>query len=77
MNKWRYWKRYCYYFVSSFKTWKEANSSCSRFRASELLWIEDQDDLVGLFLNSKLFLFNLLIFFLTVILFPNAVLATL
>ncbi|XP_039207752.1 uncharacterized protein LOC120311809 isoform X3 [Crotalus tigris] len=45
MNKWRYWNRYCYYFVSSFKTWNEANSSCSRFRGSELLWIEDKDDL--------------------------------
>ncbi|XP_026541026.1 uncharacterized protein LOC113423713 [Notechis scutatus] len=45
MTKWRYWHRYCYYFVSSFDTWEEANSSCSRFRAAELLWIEDQDDL--------------------------------
>ncbi|XP_058023851.1 LOW QUALITY PROTEIN: uncharacterized protein LOC131190532 [Ahaetulla prasina] len=48
MTKWRYWKRYCYYFVSSFDTWEQANSSCSRFRASELLWIEDKDDLVWL-----------------------------
>ncbi|KAM6474000.1 uncharacterized protein PHA67_006597 [Liasis olivaceus] len=48
MNEWRYWNRYCYYFVSAFKTWEEANSSCSRFRASELLWIEDQDDLAWL-----------------------------
>lgn len=51
MTKWHYWNRYCYYFVSSFDTWQQANASCSRFRASELLWIEDEDDLVGLLLN--------------------------
>ncbi|XP_061469383.1 uncharacterized protein LOC133378773 [Rhineura floridana] len=47
-DKWRYWNRHCYYYsisASAKKPWKEANSSCSRFRAAELLWIEDQDDL--------------------------------
>lgn len=51
MGKWRYWNRYCYYFsvhIDAEKRWEEANSSCSRFRAAELLWIEDQDDLVWL-----------------------------
>ncbi|KAF7249347.1 Protein P, partial [Varanus komodoensis] len=45
MIKWRYWNRHCYYFLSYFGTWKEANTSCSRFRAAELLWIENEADL--------------------------------
>nr|XP_028573720.1 uncharacterized protein LOC114591207 [Podarcis muralis] len=61
MGKWRYWNRYCYYFsvhIDAEKRWEEANSSCSRFRAAELLWIEDQDDLewIQKFVREKIWL---------------------
>ncbi|XP_053153370.1 uncharacterized protein LOC128345453 isoform X3 [Hemicordylus capensis] len=49
MDKWRYWNRHCFYFSQSpGKPWHEANSTCSHFRAAELLWFEDKDDLAWL-----------------------------
>ncbi|XP_042303454.1 uncharacterized protein LOC121920386 [Sceloporus undulatus] len=46
MKKWRYWNKHCYYFSSKLgRNWQEANSSCSRFRAAELLWFVEEDDL--------------------------------
>ncbi|KAJ6667983.1 hypothetical protein lerEdw1_016304 [Lerista edwardsae] len=46
MDTWRYWNRHCYYFSHDpGKTWEEANATCSRFRAAELLWFDDEDDL--------------------------------
>ncbi|CAM4597481.1 unnamed protein product [Lepidochelys olivacea] len=43
---WRYWNRYCYY-ISHAKTkpWKDANSTCSRYRGAELVWFESQEEL--------------------------------
>ncbi|XP_077183101.1 uncharacterized protein LOC143832485 isoform X2 [Paroedura picta] len=45
MDKWHYWNRHCYYISEkSKKSWKDANSTCSRFRAAELLWIENKKE---------------------------------
>nr|XP_025043257.1 uncharacterized protein LOC106732388 isoform X5 [Pelodiscus sinensis] len=43
---WRYWKRYCYYISQAkAKPWKDANSTCSRYRGAELVWFESQEEL--------------------------------
>ena len=58
MKKWRYWNKYCYYFSRKrLRNWREANSSCSRFRAAELLWVEEEHDLVWLLLFLSLITF--------------------
>ncbi|XP_062826481.1 uncharacterized protein LOC107983185 isoform X3 [Anolis carolinensis] len=59
MKTWHYWNRHCYYFsINVGTTWKEANSSCSRFRAAELLWIEDESDVkwITMFFDGRIWL---------------------
>ncbi|XP_019361529.1 PREDICTED: uncharacterized protein LOC109289781 [Gavialis gangeticus] len=43
---WQYWKRYCYFILpANWKPWKDANTTCSRYRGAELLWFESVEEL--------------------------------
>ncbi|KAJ7316340.1 hypothetical protein JRQ81_002502 [Phrynocephalus forsythii] len=54
MKTWRYWNKHCYYFsMKRPRNWKEANSSCSRFRTAELLWVDEENDLKWLMMFFK------------------------
>lgn len=49
---WRYWSRYCYFISSArAKPWKDANSTCSRYRGAELVWFESEEELVQLLIS--------------------------